>query len=263
MSAAKAEKVPPAPPSGGRVDFTSRYRPQTIEELVGAKLRQEVLNLLKFGIGKVLLSGPYGYGKSSVARLLAKSLVCLSPRPGPCGACEACASFEVQWDKGGGWIKTREGIPRRFLTLDMTEKGKDDVQVLRGEIAPSFGASPPIFDTAVIVLDEIHRLARPAQELLLKPLESLDCRPVIACIADANMERLDEALRQRFTGFRISRPSDAEALAWAKGIAKREGIKIESAGALDRFVKARERTPRRLLSGLQEALIRGSLDEGG
>ncbi len=166
MSADKTEKIPPSPPSGGRVDFTSRYRPQIIEELVGEKLRREVANLLRFGIGKVLLSGPYGYGKSSVARLLAKSLVCFSPQPGPCGTCEACASFEAQWDKGGGWVKTREGIPRCFLALDMTEKGKDDVQILRAEIAPSFGASPPIFDTAVIVLDEIHRLARPAQELL-------------------------------------------------------------------------------------------------
>ena len=34
MSADKAEKMPPAPPSGGRVDFTSRYRPKTIEDLV-------------------------------------------------------------------------------------------------------------------------------------------------------------------------------------------------------------------------------------
>lgn len=60
--------MPPAPPSGGRVDFTSRYRPKTIEELVGEKLRREVTNLLRFGIGKVLLSGPYGYGYGQKGR---------------------------------------------------------------------------------------------------------------------------------------------------------------------------------------------------
>ena len=75
------------------------YRPQTIGDLYGQEIVQKSLSNL-IGSGKMphalLFSGPRGTGKTSTARIVAKSLNCQDgPTLSPCGECPACTAIEV------------------------------------------------------------------------------------------------------------------------------------------------------------------------
>ena len=78
-----------------------KYRPATFDEVVG---QQALTTTLKNAIatGKLahayLFCGPRGVGKTTCARIFAKTINCLHPKPGgeACGACESCRSFDEQ-----------------------------------------------------------------------------------------------------------------------------------------------------------------------
>ncbi|MDX2245121.1 MAG: DNA polymerase III subunit gamma/tau, partial [Leptolyngbyaceae cyanobacterium bins.302] len=137
-----------------------KYRPQTLESLVG---QPDVQTTLSNAVKRnrippaILLIGPKGTGKTSTARIFAKSINCLSDRPtlNPCGKCESCRSIESS------------------ISLDVTEMdaashgGVDDARELiqRIQIAPVKGAY------RVVILDEAQMLTREAQNALLKTFE--------------------------------------------------------------------------------------------
>lgn len=151
-----------------------KYRPQTLEFLVG---QPDVQTTLSNAVKRnrippaILLIGPKGTGKTSTARIFAKSINCLSDRPtlNPCGKCESCRSIESS------------------ISLDVTEMdaashgGVDDARELiqRIQIAPVKGAY------RVVILDEAQMLTREAQNALLKTFEEPPSHVVfILCTTD-------------------------------------------------------------------------------
>jgi len=138
-----------------------KYRPKTLAELVGQPYVQTALtNAIDrmYVAPAYLFTGSRGTGKTSTARIFAKSLNCLSfdgPTDEPCGTCQSCRSIEAS------------------NSLDVSEidaasnNGVDDARALieRSSFAPVIGRY------RVFLLDESHMLTPQSQNALLKCIE--------------------------------------------------------------------------------------------
>ncbi|MEA5527379.1 DNA polymerase III subunit gamma/tau [Nodularia spumigena] len=138
-----------------------KYRPQTLAELVGQPyIKTALTNAVKhLQIAPAyLLTGSRGTGKTSTARIFAKSLNCLNtkkPTDQPCGICQSCRSIESS------------------NSLDVSEidaashNGVDDARALieRCTLAPVVGRY------RIFILDESHQLTTQSQNALLKCIE--------------------------------------------------------------------------------------------
>ena len=139
----------------------TRYRPRTYADVLG---QRETITILKqyvaSGAGfhqSYLFAGPFGSGKTTLARVLARSLLCAAPVEGePCDRCTSCTSL------------LEGGTSPDFSEIDAaTNSGKDSVRRIVDEIQYStFSGKRKLY-----LLDESHRLSTDALDALLKPLE--------------------------------------------------------------------------------------------
>jgi DNA polymerase III subunit gamma/tau len=139
--------------------FARKYRPQTFDDLVG---QAHVSRTLKNAVAQnrlahaYLFVGPRGIGKTSTARILAKSLNCIKgPTVTPCGKCDSCLEIA-----GGNSLDVIE--------IDgASNRGIDDVRQLRDNVryAPAKGLYK------IYIIDEVHMLTKEAFNALLKTLE--------------------------------------------------------------------------------------------
>lgn len=138
-----------------------KYRPRTLSELAGQEYIQKTLsNAIKANkiAPAYLLAGERGVGKTSTARIFAKSLNCMAtdkPTVTPCGKCQSCRSIE-------------KGSSLDVAEIDAaSHNGVEDARNLieRAHFAPAMSRY------RVFVLDEFHQLSSQAQNALLKCIE--------------------------------------------------------------------------------------------
>ena len=136
-----------------------RFRPQTFDDVVG---QQHVAQSLRNAIasGRVahayLFTGARGVGKTSMARILAKSLNCPNPQDGnPCNQCEICENIAAGHDVD-------------VLEIDgASNRGIDDIRSLRANVnVKSMRTKYKMY-----IIDEVHMLTKEAFNALLKTLE--------------------------------------------------------------------------------------------
>jgi len=136
-----------------------KYRPQTFDEIVGqdhvATTLKNAINLDKTAHA-YLFTGPRGVGKTSTARIFAKSLNCeKGPSPTPCNKCTACNEIS-------------QGISMDVIEIDgASNRGIDEIRNLKENI--KFASVHGKF--RIYIIDEVHMLTQEAFNALLKTLE--------------------------------------------------------------------------------------------
>ena len=196
-----------------------KYRPSTFAEVIGQEhVTQPLSNAL--AAGKIhhayLFSGPRGCGKTSSARIMARSLNCeIGPTPTPCGTCQSCTDLVAN---GPGSIDVME--------LDAATHGLvDDARDLRDK---AFFA-PVQSRYKIYIIDEAHQLGPGAANALLKVVEEPPPH-VIFIFATTEPDKLISTIRSRthhypfrlvppgILGAHLEKICDLEGIKVAKGV---------------------------------------------
>jgi DNA polymerase-3 subunit gamma/tau len=191
-----------------------KWRPQTFEDIIGQKhITQTLINAITLNriSHAYIFSGPRGVGKTTTARILAKSLNCVKgPTPHPCNKCERC-------------IRITDGYSMDVIEIDgASNRGIDDIRDLRNKVkfAPAEGKYK------VYIIDEVHMLTTEAFNALLKTLEEPPSH-VIFIFATTNPHKIPSTILSRCQWFNFRRISLADIVAKLDMIVKDEKLNID------------------------------------
>jgi len=219
-----------------------KYRPSTFSEVIGQEHVTEPLsNALESG--KIhhayLFSGPRGCGKTSSARIMARSLNCQKgPTPNPCGQCQSCKDLVAN---GPGSIDVIE--------LDAATHGLvDDARDLRDK---AFFA-PVSSRYKIYIIDEAHQLGPGAANALLKVVEEPPPH-VLFIFATTEPEKLISTIRSRTHHYPFRLVPPGILATHLEKVCESEGIKVAK-GVIPLVVRASGGSVRDALSVLGQLL---------
>jgi DNA polymerase-3 subunit gamma/tau len=190
------------------------YRPQTFAEITGQDQIKETLRL-EAQTGKIghayLFAGPRGVGKTTLARIFAKTLNCLDRKNGePCNACAACLDF---------------GANKSLDFIEMDAASNTGVDNVREAIVEHVRFAPHAHKYKVYVLDEAHMLSTSAWNALLKTIEEPPAYAVFIFVT-TELHKVPQTIQSRCQRFDFKRvPNDELAVKLAR-IAKEEGADV-------------------------------------
>lgn len=194
--------------------FALKYRPQNFKQVVGQE--HIVFSLQKAISAKrvhhaYLFSGPRGIGKTSLARILAKSLNCQKgPVPEPCLRCPSC-------------IDIAKGKSLDIIEIDgASNRGIDEIRALRESVK----LSPAASRFKVYIIDEVHMLTKEAFNALLKTLEEPP-KHVKFIFATTDPHKVLPTILSRCQKFQFTLLSLSQIVKKLNKIVKSEKLKIE------------------------------------
>ena len=225
-----------------------KYRPSTFGEVIGQDHVTEPLSnaLTSDSIHHAyLFSGPRGCGKTSSARIMARSLNCeKGPTPNPCGECQSCRDLVAN---GPGSIDVME--------LDAATHGLvDDARDLRDK---AFFA-PVQSRYKIYIIDEAHQLGPGAANALLKVVEEPPPH-VLFIFATTEPDKLIATIRSRTHHYPFRLVPPAVLATHLEGVCKDEGVKVAK-GVIPLVVRASGGSVRDALSVLGQLLAGAGKD---
>lgn len=199
------------------VTLYRKYRPQLFGELVGQNhIKITLQNELETGrlAHAYLFCGPRGLGKTTTARLLAKSLNCLNRKEKesePCNKCESC----------------QEIMAGRALDLiEIDAASNTGVDNVRENIIEGSRFTPSSRRYKIYIIDEVHMLSTPAFNALLKTLEEPPAH-VVFILATTEIHKLPTTIISRCQRFDFKKVSANDLIGRLKRIAKEEKKELE------------------------------------
>ncbi len=218
-----------------------KYRPQTFDDLIGQEVVAEtILNSIKSNKvpNAYLFTGIRGIGKTTIARIVAKSLNCPNSIENKCKAkCSTCDA-----------ITNSNHID--VLEMDAASKtGVDDVR----DLIEFSRYGPTSSKYKIFIIDEVHMLSKQAFNALLKTLEEPP-EYLKFIFATTEVKKIPITVVSRCQRFDLSRIKSAELFEFIKKIKERENGKATDE-ALKLIVKISEGSVRDALSLLDRALL--------
>jgi DNA polymerase III subunit gamma/tau len=225
-----------------------KYRPSTFADVIGQEhVTTPLSNALTSGQihHAYLFSGPRGCGKTSSARIMARSLNCeKGPTPNPCGACQSCKDLVAN---GPGSLDVIE--------LDAATHGLvDDARDLRDK---AFFA-PVQSRYKIYIIDEAHQLGPGAANALLKVVEEPPAH-VLFIFATTEPEKLISTIRSRTHHYPFRLVPPAILSTHLEKVCESEGIKVAK-GVIQLVVRASGGSVRDAQSILGQLLAGASRD---
>jgi DNA polymerase-3 subunit gamma/tau len=191
-----------------------KYRPQRFDEVVGQEhITTTLINSLKSGrvAHAYLFTGPRGVGKTTSARILAKSLNCLNPQDfEPCNKCEMCLSIQ-------------SSQLMDIIEIDAaSNRGIDEIRMLRESVK----YSPTKGKYKVYIIDEVHMLTKDSFNAFLKTLEEPPSHTVFI-FATTDIQKVPSTIISRCQRYDFRRINLTITKTLLQEIANKEGIKID------------------------------------
>lgn len=224
-----------------------KYRPLVFAEVLGqeaiVKILKEASRQNRFAHAYIF-AGPRGTGKTTLARLIAKSANCENKKEDgePCNLCLSCSEIN-------------EGKSLDIVEIDgASNRGIDEIRNLKENVR----FSPLSGRYKIFIIDEVHMLTKDAFNALLKTLEEPPSY-VIFILATTEIERIPATIRSRAQQFYFKQASLTQIVEKIRTIAEKEKIKISNE-ALNLIAVSAEGSFRDAESLLDQLLILGDRD---
>ncbi len=192
-----------------------KYRPDTFETVVAQKsLTTTLKNAIQTGklAHAYLFCGPRGVGKTTCARIFAKTINCMNHTQNgePCNECESCRSFNEQ---------------RSFSIYELDAASNNSVEDIRS-LNEQVRIPPQIGKYKVYIIDEVHMLSQAAFNAFLKTLEEPPAHAIFI-LATTEKHKIIPTILSRCQIYDFSRIDTADIINHLQSIAGKEGINSE------------------------------------
>lgn len=192
-----------------------KYRPQTFETVVGQEhITTTLKNAIRSGhlAHAFLFCGPRGVGKTTCARILAKTINCenLSPETEACGTCPSCRAFQDNTS---------------FNIFELDAASNNSVEDIR-ELVNGVRFAPQQGRYKIYIIDEVHMLSANAFNAFLKTLEEPPPYAIFI-LATTEKHKILPTILSRCQIFDFKRITTSDTVAHLQGIAQREGMQAE------------------------------------
>jgi DNA polymerase III subunit gamma/tau len=194
--------------------WDTKYRPKTFDDVLGQNAAVEILkSRLRAGNAletSYIFSGGHGQGKTTLARILARALLCenLTPEQEPCNECDSCQA-----------ILTESSLA--FYERDAASNGS--VAVIR-ELVDELSYVVQGAAKQIHLFDEAHRMSKEAQDVLLKPIEE---KRMVGIFCTTEPEKIRGTIRSRCEEHRIRKITREHISERLKRILQAEKVEYE------------------------------------
>ena len=236
------EKRKPMSSEEKYITIYRKFRPETFEQVLGQShvvkvLRNQIMS--ESTCHAYLFCGTRGTGKTTMARLLAKGVNCLSEGTRPCGECDHCRSI-------------RDGTFVDVIEIDAASNNSvDNVRELRESVI----YTPVVGRKKVFIVDEVHMFSKSAFNALLKTLEEPPDH-VIFILATTEAGKLPATILSRCLQFDFKRLPAAEIMKGMRSICTALGMDAEDA-AIALLARKADGSVRDGLSILEQCVTAG------
>lgn len=191
-----------------------KYRPSTFESVVGQENLTRTLRnaIVTHHLAQAyLFCGPRGVGKTTCARIFAKTINCLNPTDNSeaCNECESCKAFNEQ---------------RSFNIHELDAASNNSVENIR-QLIEQVRIPPQIGKYSVFIIDEVHMLSKDAFNALLKTLEEPPSYAIFI-LATTEKNKVIPTILSRCQVYDFSRITVKDTIHHLQYVAKQEGVEV-------------------------------------